>query len=137
MTFIEWVNLLCSIAGLALGYLGAHGQIQRWYRSRKLPKLLKDKLFLEALHESDSLQQAYLLESLMLLGAIAGAGLMLCSLPALPIASTEALGAVRFWLFGGTVYLFALMRLGRYWDAVKRFDKSMARIAEDIERLRR
>jgi hypothetical protein len=137
MTNLDIFNVAASISGLALGYIGARGELQRLIGLRRLPKLLKEKEFYERLRSSPSAQQAYLLESIILLAAIAGAGMMFGSISFLPPTDYGAFESVRLWILGGVIYMFATYRLGRYWNVVRRYDKTMERLNAEIARHQR
>ncbi|MCZ8076020.1 MAG: hypothetical protein O9341_18020 [Paucibacter sp.] len=134
MTALDLFNVMVSVAGLALGYIGARGELQRIIGLRRLPKLLKDKEFYERLRSSPSAQQAYLLESVILLAAIAGAGMMFGSISFLPPSDHGAFESARLWIVGGVIYMFAMYRLGRYWNVVRRYEKTMERLNAEIDR---
>jgi hypothetical protein len=136
MTFLDTFSVLASICGLALGYVGARGELQKIVSRRRLPKLLESKAFYERLRASPSVQQAYLLESLVMLAAIAGAGMMFGSISFLPPPDHGAFESARMWLVGGVIYLFAMFRLGTYWNVVRRYDKTMGRLNAEIARHR-
>jgi len=133
MAPLDWFNTAASLIGLALGYITAHGQLQRFLRIRKLPKLLKEKEFYEKLQASPSERLAYLLETTVMLFAIAGAGTMFGAIPYFE-PTQLSFEAVRLWLVGGILYLFALYRLGRYWNVTRRFQKTIDRINADIRK---
>lgn len=134
MTLLDWFNTSVSVVGLALGYMSAHGQLQRILRTRKHPKLLKEKEFYERLQSSPSERQAYLLETVVLLFAIAGAGTMFGAIPYLSAPAQSAFEAMRLWLLGGFLYLFALYRLGKYWNVTRRYQRTIDRLAVEIRK---
>jgi hypothetical protein len=134
---MDWFTVITSLVALALGYIGARGELQRLLRRRKLPRLLKEEAFLERMHASPSAQTLYLLESLLIVAALAGAGVMFTAIVALPDEKKAAFEALQAWFFGGTVYLFSLYRLGRLLNATTRFDKTIALVRADIAKCRR
>ena len=137
MNSLDLFNVAASISGLALGYVGARGELQKLIGLRRLPKLLKDKEFYERLRSSPSAQQAYLLESILILAAIAGAGMMFGSISFLPPSDHGTFESARLWILGGVIYMFATYRLGRYWNVIRRYEKTLERLDAEIARHQR
>lgn len=137
MTSLDLFNVAASIFGVGLGYIGARGELQKLIGRRRLAKLLKDKEFYERLRSSPSAQQTYLLESIVMLAAIAGAGMMFGSISFLPPSDHGAFESARLWILGGVIYMFATLRLGRYWNVVRRYERTMERLDAEIARHQR
>ncbi len=135
MTTMDWINLAISLAGLYLGYLGSRGELDRIRRHRKLPKLLKEREFYERLHASTDAQLAYLIEALLTVCAIAGAGLMFTAIDSMPPASQPGLSVTIKWVVGGTIYLFSVLKLGRYYRATTNYERTMAQLNKEISKL--
>lgn len=135
MSTMDWINLVISLASLGLGYLGSRGELDKIRRHRKLPKLIKDREFYKNLHASTDVQLAYLAESILVVCAIGGAGLILTSFDRLPPASPPGFSAAISWLVGGAIYLFSILRLGRYSRATTKYEKTMTQLDEEISKL--
>lgn len=133
MTTIELISLLLSLAGLFLGYLGARGELDRIRRNRKLPKLIRDREFYERLHASTDAQLAYLAEAILTVCAIAGASVMMTAIDGMP-PETLALSVAVKWAAGGAIYFLSVFKLGRYYRATTKYDKTMARLNEEISK---
>jgi len=134
MTLLDCFNTFASVVSLALGYMSAHGQFQKFWRTRKLPKLLNEKEFYERLQSSPSERQAYLLETLVLLFAIAGAGTMFGAVQYASGPAPEAFEGLRLWILGGILYMFSLYRLGKYWNVTRRYQNTIDRLAAEIRK---
>lgn len=134
MTTIELISLVLSLVGLFLGYLGARGELDRIHRNRKLPKLIKDREFYERLHASTDAQLAYLAEAILTVCAIAGASFMTTAIDGMP-PETPALSVAIKWAAGGAIYFLSVFKLGRYYRATTKFDKTIARLNEEISKL--
>lgn len=131
MSTLDWINLTISFAGL---YLAVRGDIEKIRRNHKLPKLIKDREFYERLHTSNSAQLAYLIEAVLTVCAIAGAAIMLTAIESIP-PETPALSIAIRWLAGGTIYFVSIFKLGRYYRATTKYEKTMARLNEEISKL--
>lgn len=131
MSTLEWINLTISLAGL---YFAARGDLGRIHRNRKLPKLLKDRDFYERLHASTSAQLAYLIESVLIVCTIGGAAIMLTAIESMP-PETPALSIAIRWVSGGAIYLLSVFKLGRYYRATTKYEKTMTQLNEEISKL--
>jgi len=131
MSTLDWINLAIFLTGL---YLAARGDLERIRRNRKLPKLIKEREFYEKLHESITAQLAYLGEAVLTVCAIAGAAIMLTAIESMP-PETPALSVAIRWLAGGSIYLLSIFKLGRYYRATTKYEKTIARLNEEISKL--
>lgn len=132
MSTLDWINLAISLAGL---YLAARGDLERIRRNRKLPMLIKEREFYEKLHASTTAQLAYLGEAVLIICAIAGAAIMLTAIESMPPETPTLSIAIR-WVAGGSIYLLSIFKLGRYYRATTKYEKTMARLNEEISKLK-
>jgi hypothetical protein len=122
MNLMDWLGVVSFVVGLPLGYVGARGELLRMRRA-SCPSCSRRRRFWNVWMAANPQQVLYLLESLLMVAAIAATGVMFSAIVALPDAEKAALQA---WLFGGLAYLFSLYRLSQYLNATARFDKTIA-----------
>lgn len=126
------IDTAIGIAGLILGYLGSRGELQRIIRGRRLPKLQAELTFYQRLNASPSERTTYLVETLVILFAILGAGTMFGSIPYFATDDGKWFEGSRLWSEGLALYLFSMFRLGKYWNATRRYDKTINAIQQKI-----
>jgi hypothetical protein len=116
------------------GYICSRGQAEVIRRNRKLPKLIKERVFYEQLHASTNAQLAYLAEAILTVCAIAGAAIMFTAIDGMPPV-TPAFSVAIKWIAGGTIYFLSIFKLGCYYRATKRYEKTMIVLSEEISKL--
>ncbi len=59
---------------------------------------------------------------------------MFGAIPYMSAPAQAAFEALRLWLLGCFLYIFALYRLGKYWNVTRRYQRTIDRLTNDIRK---